>query len=191
MTNQRAAKTGDDSWLEMTRNPFKYYLRVILGAVLVFGALILAALFLSDKSPLLGLLIPAGIAAGGVALAVKAWKDLAIKMRLVVNAGSLRLMQGESEVLGQLPFDNIARIEVVDRVEFIFYKGRYIKKNKWVIEITLIDRKKLDSWWPKVVRKKSFHIEIIDEWSGSLFILRRHVFHGVKCYREAKGYGQH
>jgi hypothetical protein len=175
-----------------------------LMALLVFGGvgLVVGATLLLLGPLLWGLTavflaLPA-LLVGGVLL----WGHFLFKgrkSRLVLDEEGLSLERGEGDVIGHIPYSNIASAEITKRFrgggdDFYhyrddFYHGRSGPGAEWlVLEIVLIKYNCPDTFWPKMESEGRSDIELPDEYTRPLSFIRERLLDGVRDYREQRGY---
>lgn len=116
-----------------------------LGGVLVVLAFVMLGVGISSRSVATGvvlmlvlLLCGAGCIGIGVYLL---WRNL----RLVLGSTSMQLVQKGSEVVGQVPYDNIVMFQITR--EHVWHMGAEEAQIKEHFDITLHDHKRKDTWW--------------------------------------------
>jgi hypothetical protein len=67
--------------------------------------------------------------------------------RLEVGSDAVRLLRGRDQVVGQVPFANLVEAR-------IGWRDLNTKSEREVLEITLIDRRDQDTWWPKLDQRR-------------------------------------
>jgi hypothetical protein len=140
-------------------------------ALLVMVALILLSTKITFDNP--GLMITLTVLSGvvGVAMLAAFFFMLILKERLVLDGRCLQLRQGGTKVVGQVPLANIAALELVERF-ILVDEDDDRSRGDLALQITLIDRKDPDTWWPSMKRKGGPHIEIADDYERDLTSLR-------------------
>jgi hypothetical protein len=114
------------------------------------------------------------------------------KSRLILDAEGLTLERGEGDVLGHIPYANIASAEVTRRFQGggdDFFRGRSDPVAEWsVLEIVLIKYTCPDTFWPKMESEGRSDIDIKDEYTRDLSFIRGKILEGVRAHRDEKGY---
>src|SRR5262249_27553937 len=101
--------------------------------------------------------------------------------RLVLSRDHLQFWKGQ-EVVGQVPFANIASIDLADRVVF----RRPGDKPRLTLAVILMNRRDPDTYWPQMVREEAHDIEIADIYSTPLISLSSMILDRVEQSHERK-----
>ena len=86
--------------------------------------------------------------------------------RLVLYEDCLQLRRSKEEVLGQVPYDNLERVEVLREDKAVNDRsGRPVGMDvKIFLAFTLANRKDKETWWPKLVKGEGYHIAVESQW---------------------------
>ncbi len=103
------------------------------------------------------------------------------KPRLILDAQHLRLRHRTRAVVGQIPYRNIASLEIREDIdEWTDQYGHHSRK-WYFLEIVLINRKDPETWWTKFERNREFDVEIPDEFQRSISWIRNRLLERMAC----------
>jgi hypothetical protein len=106
------------------------------------------------------------------------------KRRLVLERKALLLQTGSDNVIGQIPYDNIASLVTAERIEWD-RRGREIRRYQ-VLELNLLRDDDDDTWWTEVDRGDSCNYEIRPRYRLPLSRIRRLILDRVEPLLRAK-----
>jgi len=151
---------------------------VVLGLVLVIYSLANMSSIGAFKPLILGLVLLVGSLG---CLGYFAYQ-LIFNPRLVLDDDSLMMVRGPSGIVGNIPFDNIAAVEIRRRIVRDQHGNERSYYN--VLQVMTMKRKDPDTYWPRRAAEGGF--EIKDGYRLSLARIRRMILDRVEPLIEHK-----
>jgi hypothetical protein len=161
-----------------------YPLLAVGPAVMVLGLFGLA-LIANPRTLVAGLMIGGFFILTGLALTALAVVQLVLlRPCLVFTRDHLQLRWGLSMVRGQVPYGNIASVEMADRVRYV-RDDRFGEREHhyWVLEVILFDNHNPETFWPFFSRG-AHDFEIEDTYTETMTVIRRKILQRVEKSRQ-------
>lgn len=145
----------------------------LLMTLLGFLALATGGRFGSAKLTIAGLL---GLMFAGGTTVTLIWKN----PKLVIDDEFVELVHVRGTVVGQIPIDNIASVELGEEVV------PDARKRIFVVHLLLIDAKDRDTWWPNFSGKRGSTITIWDHFEKPASWIRGRIATRLERYRDTR-----